>query len=588
MAEQKRKCRQYSVDYLKFGFILSPWDKHLPMCLLCNKVLCNDAMKPSKLEDHLRRCHPDKINCELAYFKTLKEKHQKRTTLDSMFSSTSKRDDDGMRASYNISLLIAKSGKPHTIGEQLILPAVEEVLKTVLHQPTYDILKKIPLSNNTVQRRIDEMSLDVESFLCNYLQTNPFSIQVDESTLPGNEALLLAYVRFVMDEKIHEELLFARNLTTNTKGETIFNVLKDFCIQKSIPLSNIIAAAVDGAPAMFGRYRGFISHLKKHVPGVFAIHCVIHRQHLVAKNLSARLHESLQLVINAINKIRGNSLHSRLFSQLCKENDEDFNRLLFHTEVRWLSKGLCLTRFFSLFETILDFLATKDPILKENLIKSKPDIAYLTDLYAKFNEVNLQLQGNSLNLVKTKSIVAAFLGKINLMKQKIGRREFSQFHNLSSTNVQDDDVLIYVQHLNVLHSDFKDRFVDILTMEIPPWIINPYDEVEESDVMLQQELIEISCNEELKVQFRKGYHQFWLQKEIPADYPNLWAIARKFLIAFPSSYLVETGFSAVANLLTKNRNGLQIIERGDLRLNLTKLKPNVDKLLSERQSHPSH
>lgn len=68
-----------------------------------------------------------------------------------------------MRASYNISLLIAKSGKPHTIGEQLILPAIEEVLKTVLHRPAYDILKKIPLSNNTVQIRIDEMSHDVES-----------------------------------------------------------------------------------------------------------------------------------------------------------------------------------------------------------------------------------------------------------------------------------------------------------------------------------------------------------------------------------------------------------------------------------------
>ena len=505
-----------------------------------------------------------------------------------MFASTSRRDDDGLRASYNISLLIAKSGKPHTIGEQLILPAVEEVLKTVLHQPAYDILKRIPLSNNTVQRRIDEMSLDVESFLCNYLQTNHFSIQLDESTLPGNEALLLAYVRFVRDEEIHEELLFARNLTTDTKGETIFNVLKDFSTQKSIPLSNIIAAAVDGAPAMFGRYRGFISHLKRNVPGVFAIHCVIHRQHLVAKNLSARLHESLQLVINAINTIRSNALNSRLFSQLCQENDEDFNRLLLHTEVRWLSKGLCLTRFFSLFETILEFLATKDHILKENLIKWKPDIAYLTDLYTKFNEVNLQLQGDSLNLVKTKSIVAAFLGKINLMKQKMGRREFSQFPNLPSTNVQDDDVLVYVQHLNVLHADFKTRFGDVLTMEIPPWMINPYDEIEESDVMLQEELIGISCNEELKVQFRKGYQQFWLQKEIPVAYPTLWAIARKFLIAFPSSYLVERGFSAVANLLTKKRNRLQIIERGDLRLNLTNLKPNVDKLLSEHQTHPSH
>ncbi|CAH1971226.1 unnamed protein product [Acanthoscelides obtectus] len=105
-------------------------------------------MKPSKLQDHLRRCHPDKTEKDLKYFQTLKDKFQKRPSLDRMFASTSQRND-GLRASYNISLLIAKSGKPHTSGEKLILPAVEEVLKTVLHKPASDMIKRIPLSNNS-------------------------------------------------------------------------------------------------------------------------------------------------------------------------------------------------------------------------------------------------------------------------------------------------------------------------------------------------------------------------------------------------------------------------------------------------------
>ncbi|CAH1991408.1 unnamed protein product [Acanthoscelides obtectus] len=174
----------------------------------------------------------------------------KRPTLDRMFASTSQRNDDGLRPSYYISLLIAKSGKPHTIGEKLILPAVEEVLKTVLHKPASDIIKRIPLSNNTVERRIDEMSSDIESFLCNYLQTTHFSIQLDESTLPDNAALLLAYVRFIMNQEIYEDLLFARTLITDTKGESIFQVLKDYFIETGILLSNIISVATDGAPAM--------------------------------------------------------------------------------------------------------------------------------------------------------------------------------------------------------------------------------------------------------------------------------------------------------------------------------------------------
>lgn len=71
--------------------------------------------------------------------------------------------------------------------------------------------KEIILSSKyTVQRRIYDMSYYVESFLYKYLQTTQSSIQLDESTLPFNEALLLANVCFIMDQKIHEELLFAK------------------------------------------------------------------------------------------------------------------------------------------------------------------------------------------------------------------------------------------------------------------------------------------------------------------------------------------------------------------------------------------
>ncbi|CAH1959446.1 unnamed protein product [Acanthoscelides obtectus] len=57
--ESESVMKKMTVDYLKLGFIPSLPDKQSPLCLLCNKVLGNDAMKPSKLQDHLTRCHPD-------------------------------------------------------------------------------------------------------------------------------------------------------------------------------------------------------------------------------------------------------------------------------------------------------------------------------------------------------------------------------------------------------------------------------------------------------------------------------------------------------------------------------------------------
>ncbi|XP_075210485.1 protein FAM200C-like [Lycorma delicatula] len=261
------------------------------------------------------------------------------------------------------------------------------------------------------------MAENIEKSLCNHLKTSKFSIQLYESTLPTNEALLLSYVRFIKDEKICQELLFARNLETDTKGETVFKTLEKFCDEK-IPLKNIISAATDGAPAITGCQKGFISYLKNKIPDVLVVHCVIYRQQLVARNLSERLFQSLQHVIRAVNKIRNNSLNDRLFNQLCVDNDEDFNRLIFRTEVRWLSKGNCLTRFYNLFDSVIEFLENKDTELRENLITSKNDIAYLTDHYTLLNDMNLQLQGDDLNLIKTKKCRRCFRSQTALTQEE--------------------------------------------------------------------------------------------------------------------------------------------------------------------------
>jgi hypothetical protein len=88
--------------------------------------------------------------------------------------------------------------------------------------------------------------------------------------------------------------------------------------------------------------------------------------------------------------------------------------------------------------------------------------------------------------------------------------------------------------------------------------------------------------------FKKSYQEFWLQKEIPDRYPAVWGEIKKLLISLPTSYLVERGFSVVVRLLSKQRNRLQITQRGDLRLLLTEIKPDIGKLISLHQVHPSH
>ena len=71
------------------------------------------------------------------------------------------------------------------------------------------------------------MSSDVESQLVEKLKTSKFSIQLDESTVSDNRAILMAYVRFIYDNyKLCEEMLFTKLLETDTTGLSIFEATK--------------------------------------------------------------------------------------------------------------------------------------------------------------------------------------------------------------------------------------------------------------------------------------------------------------------------------------------------------------------------
>jgi hypothetical protein len=72
----------------------------------------------------------------------------------------------------------------------------------------------------------------------------------------------------------------------------------------------------------------------------------------------------------------------------------------------------------------------------------------------------------------------------------------------------------------MLHKDMLERFEDLLLMEIPDWVINAFSDAEEVGVV-EEELIELQDDIELKPKFKKLYQEFWLQKEISDHYRAL-------------------------------------------------------------------
>ena len=130
------------------------------------------------------------------------------------------------------------------------------------------------------------------------------------------------------------------------------------------------------------------------------------------------------------------------------------------------------------------------------------------------------------------------------------------------------------------------RFKDLTELVIPTWVINPFGtNIETVDIHLQEEFIDLQNDIECSAVFPQiGYNAFWMRNEVSEQYPHIYQALKLMFVAFPSSYLIEKGFSAVITFLTKHRNRLEISTKGDLRLLLTQLVPDIIKLAKSHQS----
>ena len=99
--------------------------------------------------------------------------------------------------------------------------------KNVLGKEAAAKLKSVALSNNTIKKRIEEMSVDIADQVISGVKDSKsgFSIQLDESTDVTNNAQLLVYVRYTQENAVKTELPLSKKLSGTTKEKDIFEAL---------------------------------------------------------------------------------------------------------------------------------------------------------------------------------------------------------------------------------------------------------------------------------------------------------------------------------------------------------------------------
>ncbi|GFU02745.1 SCAN domain-containing protein 3 [Trichonephila clavipes] len=165
-------------------------------------------------------------------------------------------------------------------------------------------LQSIPLSNDTVSRRIDDIAEDVEQQLFGKLRDKLFSVQLDEATDSNKDAHFIAYVRFWDSMSAVEELLFCKPIKLKATAIALFDILNNFINEANIEWKNCVGICTDGARTMSGRFKSIQALVKQKSPLCIWTHCMIHREALASKEISRGLNIVLMTVVTVVNYIK--------------------------------------------------------------------------------------------------------------------------------------------------------------------------------------------------------------------------------------------------------------------------------------------
>nr|XP_006005906.1 PREDICTED: zinc finger BED domain-containing protein 5-like [Latimeria chalumnae] len=566
-----------------------------PQCVLCGEVLSNNSLKPSLLRRHLETKHEQHKDKPPEFFKWTRA--QLMASKKVLHSAAADDNIKALEASYLVSYRIANSGKPHTIAEELILSAATDMVSTILGENAPKLIQLVPISNNTVSRRIDDMANDVLTQLTNrVISSQYFALQLDESTDMAGLAHLLVYVRYIYEGAIQEDILFCQSLPTRTTAEEIFRLLDSFINQHDIVWSKCIGICTDGVKSMTGRHSGVVTRIRAVAPNAMWVHCSIHREALAAKSMPTNLKEVLDNAVKMVNFIKARPLNSRIFSALCNEMGSEHVNLLLHTEVRWLSQGKVLARFFELHSEVKVFF-TDHPFPLSHCLHDTAWLSwlgYLSDIFSRLNELNLGLQGLSATIFNVQDKIESMIKKLEFWARFVEENTeiLPNMHEFLTTNelqLQDSVKGDIKQHLTELARQLREYFPSMGNTN--SWVRYPFTNFsavpmpQDLSIKEQESLLDISTDGGLKIESQqKQLAEFWIQMR--AKFPELSDRAVEVLIPFATTYLCESGFLSLTGMKSKYRQHLCV--ENNLRLKLSPITPNIMRLCLNKQSHPSH
>ncbi|XP_058141943.1 general transcription factor II-I repeat domain-containing protein 2B isoform X2 [Dasypus novemcinctus] len=496
--------------------------QNIPICLICKQSM--SVSKEYNLRRHYQTNHSK--HCD-QYTEKMREKklHELKKGLKEYLSGSA----EGLCSEHRLGLASVSPGENAAV------------------QPVEDVTRNL----------WEKLREKIRSFVA-------YSIAIDEITDINNTTQLAIFIRGVDENfEVSEELLDTVPMTGTKSGNEIFSRFEKSLKKFNIDWSKLVSVASTGTPTMVGVNDGLVTKLKSKVAtfckgsDLKSVCCIIHQESLCAQKL--KMDHVMDVVVNSVNWICSRGLNHGGFTTLLYELDSQYGSLLYYTEIKWLSRGLVLKRFFESLKEIDSFMSSRGKPLPQ--LSSKDwikDLAFLVDMTMHLNTLNISLQGHSQIVTQMYDLIRAFLAKLCLWETHLARNNLAHFPTLKSVSRNESDGLNYIPKIAELKTEFQKRLSDFklyesdLTLFSSPFSMK-IDHVHED---LQMEVIDLQCNTVLKTKYDEvGIPEFY--KYLWSSYPRYKNHCAKILSMFGSTYICEQLFSIMKLSKTKHCSQLK-------------------------------
>ncbi|XP_049430459.1 general transcription factor II-I repeat domain-containing protein 2-like [Epinephelus fuscoguttatus] len=319
----------------------------------------------------------------------------------------------------------------------------------------------------------------------------------------------------------------------------MFQVLSDSLEKAALSWKSLVGITTDCAPSMIGRKNGLVALVQKKLEeegadSAISLHCIIHQQALCSRCL--KFDNVMSVVVKCINFIRSRGLQHRHFRAFLEEINASYGDVLYFTEVRWLSRGNVLKRFFELRTEVKTFMEELDDPMW------LMDLAFLVDITQELNTLNLKLQGPGQLVTAAFENVKAFMTKLMLWKAQLSEKKL--FHFPACRSVVEEGTAFscekYVAAFEKLQQEFDQRFADFKTHSATfQMFSDPFSfDVQNAPTVLQMELIDLQCNSVPKAKFREASGKEdklgEFLRELPPSFPELSRMFKRTMCLFQS------------------------------------------------------